>query len=306
MKFSIYQESQTGARPYNQDRVGYVFSRDALFMIVADGMGGHAQGEVAAQITVDTIGKRFQREARPALASPLSFLGDAINAAHHAILAHAEQHQLLETPRTTVVAAIIQKGAACWAHVGDSRAYLLRDRHALAQTLDHSHVQQLLSQGLIKPEAAATHPERNKIYNCLGAHVPPKIALSQKHALRAGDTLLLCSDGLWGPLAPTLLTSAFSRDPLAKVIPALIGQAVKNAGREADNVTALAMTWADDDGGASADGGVSTLTMPADAFNSQIDMTAATEADLSDDDIEKAISEIRSALAKSNRPPPGG
>ncbi len=302
MKFSIYQESQTGARSYNQDRTGYVFSRDALFMIVADGMGGHAQGEVAAQITVDTIGKRFQRDARPALASPLSFLGDAINAAHHAILAHAEQHQLLETPRTTVVAAIIQKGAACWAHVGDSRAYLFRERQVLTQTVDHSHVQQLLTQGIITAAAAATHPERNKIYNCLGAHVPPKIELSQKHVLRAGDTLLLCSDGLWGPLAPSLLANAFTREPLAKVVPALINQAVKNAGREADNVTALAMTWADDDGSASQDGGVSTLTMPADAFNSQIDMTAAAEADLSDDDIEKAISEIRSALAKSNRP----
>lgn len=302
MKFSIYQESQTGARSYNQDRVGYVFSRDALFMIVADGMGGHAQGEVAAQITVDTIGKRFQRDARPALASPLSFLGDAINAAHHAILAHAEQHQLLETPRTTVVAAIIQKGTACWAHVGDSRAYLFRERQVLTQTVDHSHVQQLLTQGIITAAAAATHPERNKIYNCLGAHVPPKIELSQKYVLRAGDTLLLCSDGLWGPLAPSLLANAFTREPLAKVVPALINQAVKNAGREADNVTALAMTWADDDGSASQDGGVSTRTMPADAFNSQIDMTAAAEADLSDDDIEKAISEIRSALAKSNRP----
>ena len=131
---------------------------------------------------------------------------------------------------------------------------------------------------------------------------PPKIELSRKHALRAGDTLLLCSDGLWGPLAPSLLASAFTREPLAKVIPALITQAVKTAGRDADNVTALAMTWAEDDGAVANDGGVSTLTMPADAFNSQIDMTAAVEADLSDDDIEKAISEIRSALAKSNRP----
>ena len=74
MKFSIYQESQTGARPYNQDRVGYVFSRDALFMIVADGMGGHAQCEVAAQITVETIGKRFQRYVYP---SWIQYLSDS-------------------------------------------------------------------------------------------------------------------------------------------------------------------------------------------------------------------------------------
>jgi serine/threonine protein phosphatase PrpC len=173
----------------------------------------------------------------------------------------------------------------------------------MAQTLDHSHVQQLLTQGLIRAEAVATHPERNKIYNCLGAHVPPRIELSNKYPLQTGDTLLLCTDGLWGPLPPSLLTSAFTREPLSKTIPALIGQAEKNAGRDADNVTALAMAWSDEDEG-DGDGGISTLTMPEDQFNSQIDMSAAPDADLSDDDIEKAISEIRNALAKSNKPPP--
>ena len=301
MKFSIFQESRTGGRKYNQDRVGYVFSRDALLMIVADGMGGHLNGEVAAQITVEVIGRRFQQEAKPALASPLSFLGDAINAAHHAILAHAEKHHMLETPRTTVVVAVIQKGVACWAHVGDSRVYLLRNGQIVVKTLDHSHVEQLVQQGLLRAEAVATHPDRNKIYNCLGAHIPPRIELSAKHPLHTGDTLLLCSDGLWGPLSPALLAGAFTHEPLAKSIPALMRQAEKSAGKDADNLTALAMTWSEEE---SAGGGISTLTMPPGEFNSQMDASdAAQGADLSDDDIEKAISDIKSALAKTNRPP---
>ena len=305
MKFSIYQESRMGGRKYNQDRVGYVFSRDALLMVVADGMGGHSHGEVAAQISVETIGRLFQQQARPALSNPLSFLGEAISAAHQAILTHADQHQMLETPRTTVVAALVQKGAACWAHVGDSRLYLLRGGQVVVQTVDHSHVQQLLTQGLIRPEAVATHPERNKIYNCLGAHIPPKIELSAKYLLRADDTLLLCTDGLWGPLPTSLLAGAFKSEPLAKTIPRLIGQAETIAGKEADNVTGLAMTWSDEDAPGAAEGGVSTLSMAEDSFNSQIDIAAAQDADLSDDDIERAISEIRSALAKTNKPQPG-
>lgn len=167
MKFSIYQESRTGGRKYNQDRVGYVFSRDALFMVVADGMGGHLNGEVAAQITVDYMGKKFQQEATPSLSSPLSFLSDAITGAHHAILGYAEKHGLLETPRTTVVAAVVQRGAACWAHVGDSRVYLLRGGQIAAKTLDHSHVQQLVTQGIVREEAVSAHPERNKISTAL-------------------------------------------------------------------------------------------------------------------------------------------
>lgn len=301
MKFAIFQESRTGGRKYNQDRAGYVFSREALFMIVADGMGGHAHGEVAAQITVDTIGRRFQQLAKPALVNPLSFLSDAIHAAHHAILGHAETHGMLDTPRTTVVAAMIQKGAACWAHVGDSRLYLLRAGQIAAKTLDHSHVQQLVTKGVIREEAVAAHPERNKIYNCLGAHVPPQIELSAKHVLQTGDTLLLCSDGLWGPLPPRQLASAFMNDPLAKAVPAIMTHAEQRAGKDADNITALAMTW--NEGEAAADG-ISTMTLPPGQFNSQMDLANAAPADdLSDDDIEQAISNIRNALAKSNRRP---
>jgi serine/threonine protein phosphatase PrpC len=140
MKFSIFQESRKGGRKYNQDRMGYVFPRESLMIIVADGMGGHMHGEIAAQITVEFVGQKFQREGRPKLPDPTAFLDSAIAGAHAAILQYAEEHGLLETPRTTVVVAVVQDGQTWWAHAGDSRIYLIRAGQIISQTRDHSRV----------------------------------------------------------------------------------------------------------------------------------------------------------------------
>jgi serine/threonine protein phosphatase PrpC len=301
MKFSIFQESRKGGRKYNQDRMGYVFSRDALLMIVADGMGGHMHGEVAAQITVEYFGQKFQREAKPRIADPVAFLTDSVNGAHAAILQYTEDHGLLETPRTTVVAALVQSGGAVWAHAGDSRAYHIRAGQIVAQTRDHSRVQQLVLQGVVREEAVAAHPDRNKIYNCLGAHVPPQIDVSPRVALRQGDTLLLCSDGVWGPLPSRLVATAFMNDPVARAIPALMNQAERRAGADADNLSVVAMTWNEID--TAGPDSVSTLTLPPDGYSSKIEgfEKGASHEYLSDAEIEKAIAEIRNAITKANK-----
>ena len=193
MKFSIYQESRQGPRKSNQDRVAYCYSRDSLCMVIADGMGGHLHGEVAAQIATQFIAEAFQREAQPRIADPFKFLLDSITNAHHAIVDYANVRSLLETPRTTCVACIIQDGLAHWAHVGDSRLYLIRNGRVEAQTKDHSRVQILVDAGRVREEAVAAHPDRNKIFNCLGQMGPPKVDLSRRVALRHGDVILLCS-----------------------------------------------------------------------------------------------------------------
>lgn len=302
MKFSIYQESRKGGRRYNQDRMGYVFSRDALLMVVADGMGGHLHGEIAAQLTVEFMGQKFQREAKPKLPDPVRFLNEAISGAHNAILRYADAHALLETPRTTVVAVLVQDGWAWWAHVGDSRIYLIRGGQTVSQTRDHSKVQQLVLQGVVREEAVANHPDRNKIFNCLGAHVPPQVEITPKQRLQERDTLLLCTDGLWGPLPSRMIPASFTTDPLNRSVPALMTQAERRAGAECDNVTAIAMTW--NELGTPVEDAISTINMPAGEFSSQIeDFEAAAAKDtLTDDEIEKAIAEIRDALAKTNKP----
>jgi serine/threonine protein phosphatase PrpC len=299
MKFSIYKDSRKGARPDNQDRTGYSYTSDALMMVVADGMGGHLHGEVASHIAVQFLSEAFQREAQPRLADPFLFLLQGITNAHHAILDYAEVRGLLETPRTTCVACVVQDSVACWAHVGDSRLYHVRDGRVHAQTKDHSRVQMLVDQGRIREEAVAVHPERNKIFNCLGSMTPPQVELSRKTFLQAGDTLLLCTDGLWGPLSGRMIGTALAHDDLMRVMPELLDTAELRSGRGCDNLSVVAKTWADSHEGNAHQ--VSTATMGPSTFTTKLEAfgnSGSEPADLSDEEIEKAIAEIRNAIRR--------
>ena len=123
-----------GARKVNQDRIAYTYGRDTLLLVVADGMGGHAGGEIAAQIAVRLFIERFQQEAKPVLKNPLKFLQDTMVRAHTALGSYANQFSMLETPRTTCVVVVVQAGHAYWAHVGDSRFYLFRQGALIGST----------------------------------------------------------------------------------------------------------------------------------------------------------------------------
>lgn len=304
MKFSIYQESRIGGRKSNQDRVAYCYSRDALMMVVADGMGGHLHGEVAAQVTVQFMAEAFQRTANPSLHDPAQFLVDAILAAHNAIVDYSRVRALAETPRTTCVAAIVQDGVAYWAHVGDSRLYQVREGQVIARTKDHSRVQLLVDLGRLREEAIAVHPDRNKIFNCLGQAMPPKVDVTRNQVLRHGDALLLCTDGLWGPLGSRTIADTLHNAEILQAVPKLLDLAESRAGRDSDNISVVAMTWAEEF--ADARGGwISTVAMGATDHTARMSNAARTAAPetagggfLSDDEIEQAIEEIRNAIRK--------
>ena len=200
MRFSIYQDSQVGGRPSNQDRMGYCFTRESLLLLLADGMGGHSHGELAATLALQTMGSLFQRTAHPTVPDPSAFLDDLVFSAHLSLHRYCSRHRLSDTPRTTIVACLIQQGQAWWTHCGDSRLYWLRSGRILARTTDHSHVERLVALGRLAPHERARHPDRNKLYNCLGAPTLPSIDKSAAATLKEGDQLLLCSDGLWGSI----------------------------------------------------------------------------------------------------------
>jgi serine/threonine protein phosphatase PrpC len=213
MKYSIFCDSRAGARSYNQDRVGYWSTGEALLMVVADGMGGHLNGEIAAQFALDHLAESFKRDAKPKLVNPDLFLFRSIGRVHVMLEQHARKLGLPETPRTVIVACVVQNGYAYWSHIGDSRLYLVRKGRVLTRTKDHTRVQQLLDRGRIREEAVARHPERNKVLQCLGGRKPPRLAPASSARLVKGDILLLCSDGLWGPLAQRqLLRSLMTKD----------------------------------------------------------------------------------------------
>lgn len=308
MRFSIYQESKKGGRKVNQDRMGYLYTRDSLLLLVADGMGGHARGEVAAQLTLQTMAAIYQRDAKPMLAEPARYLEEAVLASHRELHRYRAEHSLPEAPRTTIVACVIQHGLVTWAHVGDSRLYLIRGSRIVDRTLDHSRVHHLVSSGLIRPEDAKDHPERNRIFNCIGAFVAPTVEVSRPVALRNGDTLLLCSDGLWGTLNDRQIAESFAGKTVMRSVPDLMEQALANGGAEADNCTAVAMTWAGSESVEMVpptEAPVSTLVMPDGAVASTIQIPRHGELvgdeELTDDQIDNAVSEIQRAIQRSSK-----
>ncbi len=301
MQFSVYQESHIGGRKMNQDRMGYSFTRDALLLVLADGMGGHVRGEVAATIALQTISALFQQRATPYVKGPERFLLDACHAAHRDIHRYAEAHGMDEAPRTTIVVCIVQHNVATWAHCGDSRLYWLRGGRIQARTRDHSHVESLIERGMVPPEARATHPDRNKLYNCLGAEHAPKVDVSGRASLLPGDVMLLCSDGLWAALPEQELVDTLSTHAVVRAVPDLLRSALRRTGTASDNVTGLAIAWQGDGEPAAAGSTmISTETLAGDVHSTTI--APQLPADPFDDaEIEKAIAEIRGAIEKSSQ-----
>lgn len=304
MRFSVYQESHIGGRKVNQDRMGYSFTRDALLLLLADGMGGHIQGEMAATIALQTINTVFRQNAEPTIKQPERFFEESFLDAHHEILHYRDSHGLPETPRTTVVACLIQHGYAYWAHCGDSRLYWLRNGQILARTRDHSRIETLIAQGKVKPSERDTHPDRNKLFNCLGAPNAPIVEISRRSALQAGDVVLLCSDGLWSVLPDHVLAQSLQSNTIVRAVPELVASATGIAGKHSDNVTALAVMW--NGSNASADAAtITTNTLPVGEVTTTIlamPEGGITEPDAFDEaEIERAIAEIRGAIQKATR-----
>ncbi len=302
MRFTIYQESRIGGRANNEDRTTYCYSRDALLMVVADGMGGHHYGEIAAQIAVQTLADAFQREARPLLADPFRFLLKGMTNAHHAILDYTARHKLSDTPRTTCVACVVQDNVAYWAHAGDSRLFLMRDGRVMAQTKDHSRIRLLIEEGMITEAQAAFHPDRNKIYSCLGSPTPPEIEFSRKTPLNHGDILVLCTDGLWGEISGEMMAVALKGTNLLQTIPMVLNQADAKGGPHRDNLSVVAVRW-EDAYVEEASSSISTQTMTQDEVTTRLEefgRNPAYKSELSEVEIEDAIEEIRAAIEKYN------
>ncbi|MES2530298.1 MAG: PP2C family serine/threonine-protein phosphatase [Pseudomonadota bacterium] len=296
MKFSVFQVSRRGGRAKNEDRMGYCYTRDSALLVLADGMGGHPEGEVAAQLALQTIAALHQRDAQPALNDPLAFLSSAVLAAHRQILRYAQRKAMFDTPRTTIVAAVLQEQAVSWVHCGDSRLYLVRGGKLLTRTIDHSPVERPHGR------AAGEAVNRNLLLTCLGSSVPPQFELSPPMRLQCGDRLLLCSDGLWGMLDDALMVRMLaSGRPVSDVVPELAEMALRKGGGRSDNVTLIALEWEQPD---AVDNrrAVSTDSISEGVFASTIQTGMPTDgdrADLDEQAIDRSIAEINDAIRQS-------
>ncbi len=300
MRFSVYQVSRKGGREKNEDRVGYCYTRDSGLFALADGMGGHPEGEVASQIALQTLAALFQRDAKPTLPDPLRFMHDAIIAGHHQLLRYATERALMDTPRTTVVACVLQGNAAYWAHCGDSRLYLVRGGKLIARTRDHSYseLQETLSHVVPMNEKF----NRNVLFTCLGSPGKPVIDTAGPFLVQSGDRMLLCSDGLWGSITDAEIAQELGERPISDAVPELVERALRQAGPKSDNVTVIAAEWESEDDRDSV-GGISTQSLGDEVFASTIQ--ASVSGDISADEldeaeIERSIKEINDAIRRSN------
>ena len=293
MKFSVFQLSRRGGRALNEDRMGYCYTRESALFVLADGMGGHPDGEIAAQIALQVVSVHFQQKAKPTLQDPKAFLEEALLQAHRQILRYASAKGMMDTPRTTLVAAVVQDGHAHWAHCGDSRLYWVRDGQLMERTRDHSYSEMRKVSGLV------TQSNRNVLFTCLGSPSKPIYDVSEAKRLEQGDQILLCSDGLWGSVPNAELLHIMRRKPVAQLVPQLVDTALKRAGESSDNVTVLALEW--ETPNVFEPSSISTQEIDDQGFESTIQMgpLEACEDEMDDEAIERSIAEINEAIRRS-------
>ena len=247
MTFKTASLSLVGHRKENQDRVAVLRRDDSLLLIVVDGMGGHSHGANAAQLTVDTIRHCFGN-SRAAMLDPQGFLTIALSLAHDAVVGLGAHLPLDQRPRATCAVCVVQDNRSFWAHVGDSRIYQLRDGEVVARTRDHSHIELLLREGVIQENQMSSHPMRNLVECCLGGDSPlPEGSVSGSRLLEPGDTLIVCTDGLWSGVDDFTL-AAVATDPtidLDAALEELAETAVANSAPHSDNTSLCALRCAD-------------------------------------------------------------
>ena len=239
-------------RPHNEDFAGAyaptvpddAWDRGPLW-VVADGMGGHAAGEVASRLATETV---LASWANGAPAAPAAALRDAVRRANAAVL--DASHEIGRRGMGTTVVALTFAGTeALIANVGDSRAYRVRERECTQLTTDHSRVAEMLRMRMISPEQAATHPARSMLTRSLGAELMVQTEIS-KELLRKDDTFVLCTDGLWDVVPRTDIAdvvAALDKGELATTADAaalLVGTAIERGA--ADNVTAVVVRLTSD------------------------------------------------------------
>jgi protein phosphatase len=240
-------------RKHNED--SFLMSQDLGLFIVADGLGGHAAGEVASQIVVESMGRFVADTVEQERTWPVDYdagisfnanrLKAAITLSDKAIAEDIRSNPERETMGSTVVAAIVASGKATLAHVGDSRAYLLSPEGIRQITRDHSWVAEQVANGILTPSEARVHPFRNVITQALGNGGELDVEI-QEMDLPESERLLLCSDGLSGMVPDQQIWEIVSGAAnLQSAVEALIS-AARAAGGE-DNISAILVGFGNDE-----------------------------------------------------------
>ena len=209
------------------------FQRKGRLAVIADGMGGHEGGQEASRMAVETVREVYDHTFR---GDPQAALVESFAAAHTRILDFAEQHPAFHGMGTTCTALVLRDRQLYFAHVGDSRLYLVRNARILRLTRDHSYVGRLVESGIVRAEDAEKHPQRHILTAALGAGRDVAVdGAEQGVVLQDGDDLVLCTDGLWSVVTEEEIETAVSGNAPAECCATLVKLARQRGGP--DNIT---------------------------------------------------------------------
>lgn len=248
MKIEYAKVSALGDRQDNQDRAAVVVAEDAALMLVFDGMGGHSDGAMAAEVGLKVVQDMFTASSMP-IFDPQGFLYTAMARAHDEVVLLGANIAIDFRPRATCAVCLIQESGSYWGHIGDSRIYQMRDGKLISRSRDHSHVEVLIQEGAITEEEALDHPMRNFVECCIGGDAPvPDMSITRMKPLREGDVLLACSDGLWSGISDADMSEMATRQgmTLADNLKALSMIALSANAPYSDNTTGTALRWLGD------------------------------------------------------------
>ncbi len=232
LKRESNEDSALSVQPEDQQ----VMESKGILFVVADGMGGHTRGEVASELAVNTIRDAYYSQEASDPESALRLAIEQANARiYNESMAMSPKPEPNHMMGSTCVAAVVLGDTVYVANVGDSRAYIIRDGQAHQISLDHSVVAQQLREGLITKEQAKDHPDRNKIYRCLGEATVEVDTFSEK--VQPGDLLLLCTDGLSESVPEEEVISIVQQHEPQESVLRLIERANEEGGK--DNITAV-------------------------------------------------------------------
>jgi serine/threonine protein phosphatase PrpC len=267
MQYVIARTSRLGNRAINQDRVAALERDNTVMLVLGDGLGGKAGGEVAAQVMVDTIAQAFKDVKLP-ITKPKEFLTEALHKAHFAVIDAGKKVTPPLNPGTTAVLCLVQDGSAWWAHVGDSRLYLFRGSVPIYRTRDHSFVEKLVERGHLANDDRGSHPLRNYMTRCIGlSDNVPEVTVSNEVTLHAGDVIMLCSDGMWEPIDEMQIGMKILDGRLTDALDKLAQQAEETSYPTSDNISAVAIQ-------------IMSLQLIGRAINDEIDKQVAKASQL--------------------------
>ncbi|NMG45258.1 SpoIIE family protein phosphatase [Aromatoleum toluvorans] len=229
--------SHIGDRHEQQDRVG-VFAHPhqpgTLMAVLADGMGGHTGGAMAAEQVLLKARQNFE-DYSPRKEEVADLLHGIVDEAH--LIIRLTRLTSEKEPHSTAVVFVLQPGQIRWAHCGDSRLYHFRDNRLISRSEDHSLVGDLQRKGQLNDAGARVHPQRNVLLSCLGAAQAPEVCVGEAVRPQAGDSFLLCSDGLWGLLSDAEIAAEVSGRRARDAAEALVDRARKRGAGSGDNIS---------------------------------------------------------------------